>query len=456
MLRKLAESKFATFMNSDPVLPYTWAGFAASAAIVVMGGAVAVAASPVLILGIATAAVLGFAVGVIGVRRRQASNMLMNMGGTVATAGAAVLVATSIVMSGGKPSITVQNESQEIICNVYIVNPDAESWGKDVLGKDLLGRSRHIRPGSSYRWNVDEGYYDVAMQDCDDVPLDEIFKLKVFEGVTLVFNKHNEGLAEIYLQEHPDAEPQEPAEPGEIASSSDILTLFPTSLMGNSEEYGIDFDDPGRVDVTCDEIHTYFASDDYTDSFMPNAVAQLDGEELIAWLRPGDFRVFSWAPKPQAESWIYLASDYEQFCGRDEQTGPQSTAGVITGKLWYPSDFTPASRVVATSVFNGNQYWIDTPDSAAGAEYTIPNLPPDDYVIVAWILDATFSAGPELAWGAYTRYSECLKTKSDCDDDFTLLEVAVRAGQTLTGIDIQFTGALPDGFPFDIYTMPNR
>jgi len=61
-----------------------------------------------------------------------------------------------------------------------MVDASAENWGDDVLP----GR-KTIKPGRARRWKVDEGFYSVLMDDCDQTPIGQELGVAVFEAITI-------------------------------------------------------------------------------------------------------------------------------------------------------------------------------------------------------------------------------------------------------------------------------
>jgi hypothetical protein len=98
--------------------------------------------------------------------------------------------------------------------------------------------------------------------------------------------------------------------------------------------------------------------------------------------------------------------------------------GGITGSLSYPSEGIPALEVVAFEVNQG--FWYSTDSPAGASTYTIGNLPPGTYNVVA------YNPGYNVS-GGYTAAVPCGLTAA-CTDH-TLLPVTVVAGQTTGGID---------------------
>lgn len=60
------------------------------------------------------------------------------------------------------PTITLNNQSSQTVCYVYISPVTDEYWGND-----WLGASEVIRPGGSRLFKVDAGRYDLRAEDCE-------------------------------------------------------------------------------------------------------------------------------------------------------------------------------------------------------------------------------------------------------------------------------------------------
>jgi hypothetical protein len=110
--------------------------------------------------------------------------------------------------------------------------------------------------------------------------------------------------------------------------------------------------------------------------------------------------------------------------------------GTLTGKLSYPSEFIPPSRVVAFSLTDGNAYFVDT--AMNQSEYSL-DLPAGSYYVVSYPHEGSpgttsqadsYSLGGGPFAGGYTQMVPC-GLAVGCDDH-TLLPVTVTAGQTIT------------------------
>jgi len=131
------------------------------------------------------------------------------------------------------------------------------------------------------------------------------------------------------------------------------------------------------------------------------------------------------------------------------------TAGAITGRFGYGSDFIPPVTVYAISTTDprvwysvdfagaGNPPRPTLPPGQSNATYTISGVAPGTYWVVAYRNDATGpSVGPDP--GYYSRNAICQRTTpSGPCNDITLLPVTVLSGQTTSGIDVLTWGTLP-------------
>ncbi len=112
-------------------------------------------------------------------------------------------------------------------------------------------------------------------------------------------------------------------------------------------------------------------------------------------------------------------------------SGPTAVGanGSISGTLMYPASSIPALRVVAFEVGAAHYYYTET--SPGQSTYTIENIPPGTYHVVAYVLPgAGFPAGMA---GGYSQAVPC-GLQSMCNDH-TLIDVTVTAGQTTTGVN---------------------
>ncbi|MCE1253650.1 MAG: hypothetical protein LWX83_08900 [Anaerolineae bacterium] len=126
------------------------------------------------------------------------------------------------------------------------------------------------------------------------------------------------------------------------------------------------------------------------------------------------------------------------------EVSSESTAGSISGKLSYPSEFIPPLTVVAFELKNnqmsGKTYQQNTETNQMS--YQLNDLPPGEYYMVAYVQDPknTLAAG-------YTEASLCGLT-ADCEDH-SLVKVQVKNGENTGNIDLMDWYA-PEG------TYPNK
>ena len=102
----------------------------------------------------------------------------------------------------------------------------------------------------------------------------------------------------------------------------------------------------------------------------------------------------------------------------------------------YPSEYIPGMKIVAFEKDGSSWYWIISP--AYSSEYTIENLPPGVYYVVAYNLEFDIAGG-------YTKAVICGLT--DGCNDHTLVDVVVESGQTTYGIDPWDWYAGPGAYP---------
>jgi|GEM_PF-1474347 len=111
------------------------------------------------------------------------------------------------------------------------------------------------------------------------------------------------------------------------------------------------------------------------------------------------------------------------------QTEPPPATGSISGALSYPSEFIPPQRVVAINTFTGDYYYVDTESNQT--EYTIENVPPSTYHIIAYLLNEDGTT--EDFAGGYTEMVPC-GYSTDCNDH-SLLDVVILPGEETVNID---------------------
>lgn len=106
------------------------------------------------------------------------------------------------------------------------------------------------------------------------------------------------------------------------------------------------------------------------------------------------------------------------------------TVGVITGNLFYPSEFLPPLRVVAFDVNDlGRNFSTEV---YSGGTYKI-EVPPGTYYILAYLIDPAELAVPPGLAGAYSAFVLCGLTVT-CEDH-SLVPILVSAGKTVVDID---------------------
>ncbi len=124
--------------------------------------------------------------------------------------------------------------------------------------------------------------------------------------------------------------------------------------------------------------------------------------------------------------------------GAAETNPPHPAYGKISGRLSYPSEFITPQRVVAFYVVTGDFYFVDTQENQAA--YSIEDLPPGIYHVVAYVSDPVFSVG-------YSHAVPC--GLSVACNDHSLKGVIVNPGEETINIDPGDWYA-PDGtFPPD-------
>ena len=86
--------------------------------------------------------------------------------------------AGTVFVGGYHPSanLIIENVSSIPICYVYLVPPIAQNWGFDKLGID-----DGIDVGDTRVFQVPAGAYDLALDDCDQLPLIEEYDLDITE-----------------------------------------------------------------------------------------------------------------------------------------------------------------------------------------------------------------------------------------------------------------------------------
>ncbi len=122
---------------------------------------------------------------------------------------------------------------------------------------------------------------------------------------------------------------------------------------------------------------------------------------------------------------------------------PLSNTGAIAGALNYPADRLPSMYVVAYQV--GTQFYESTVTSAGQTTYTIANLPPGTYHVIAYTIGGDgFPAGMA---GGYTEAVPC-GMAAECANH-TLIDMSVVGGKTTSGVNVYDWYAPPGTFqPF--------
>jgi hypothetical protein len=110
--------------------------------------------------------------------------------------------------------------------------------------------------------------------------------------------------------------------------------------------------------------------------------------------------------------------------------------GSLSGNLGYPSEYIPAMTVVATNTTTQQDYFVETAQDQN--TYTIENLPPGDYTVVA------YPNGAEEG-GGYSESVPC-GLSINCNDH-SLIPVNVTTGQDSSGVDPVDFYADPGSFP---------
>jgi len=150
--------------------------------------------------------------------------------------------------------------------------------------------------------------------------------------------------------------------------------------------------------------------------------------------------------------------------GTVSPTPSAPTGGAITGRFGYPSDFIPALTVYAISVNDprvffsvesagfGNPPRPTMPPGVSQATYTLTGIAPGTYYVLAYRNDNN----PGL--GVYSQHTvKCLQATQGgqtstpapaCSaNDHSLLPVTVRAGETVSRIDITDWVFQQNGYP---------
>ena len=120
--------------------------------------------------------------------------------------------------------------------------------------------------------------------------------------------------------------------------------------------------------------------------------------------------------------------DWYAFSVPEPPGKPQtSLRGSLSGQIDYPGGTPPALHVAAFNQFSG--YWYVTFTNSGASTFTIRNLPPGEYHVVAFTEDG--------------------KSGGYADSSHNLLPVTIKAGETASGIHIDDWEAPPGSFPSD-------
>jgi hypothetical protein len=119
-----------------------------------------------------------------------------------------------------------------------------------------------------------------------------------------------------------------------------------------------------------------------------------------------------------------------------------ATAGTISGLVGYPAEGHPALTICAFGATDRTvHHCVDVPQAIAPPKspYAISGVAPGAYHLFA------YAAGNDRAGGAYTEYVRC-GLQASCSDH-TLVDVVVRAGETVRDIEVSDwygpTGSFP-------------
>lgn len=108
--------------------------------------------------------------------------------------------------------------------------------------------------------------------------------------------------------------------------------------------------------------------------------------------------------------------------------------GSISGAIRSPNEIFPPLRVFAREVRTGQVRWAETQDGERS--YTLRNLPPGSYVLVAWYYPTGVS-------GAYTSLDTLFAQDEDAMSACAraIVEIELGPGEHYTGADIGCWGA---------------
>ncbi len=91
-------------------------------------------------------------------------------------------VPTVVVGREGSVSLTLENESNRMVCYVQIAPTSASEWGEDWLGPTEV-----IDPGRNRVFNVPIGHYDVRALDCNEGALLELYNVDLSSEDRVLF-----------------------------------------------------------------------------------------------------------------------------------------------------------------------------------------------------------------------------------------------------------------------------
>jgi hypothetical protein len=112
-------------------------------------------------------------------------------------------------------------------------------------------------------------------------------------------------------------------------------------------------------------------------------------------------------------------------------TSQPVATGTITGVSGYPAEMHPAITIYAISTTDRSVYFsVDIPRSPSPPKptYTISGVKPGTYNLFS------YAEGADKAGGAYTEFVKC-GLRATCSDH-TPIDVIVRAGETVRGIEV--------------------
>ena len=144
-----------------------------------------------------------------------------------------------------------------------------------------------------------------------------------------------------------------------------------------------------------------------------------------------------------------------------------TTTGTIAGRLGYPSDFVPPLTVYAISTSNSSVWFsTDTPrfgnplsatlppgptwPPTGPGTYAISGIPAGTYYVIAYRNDGNPGVGVYTPWTAKCSSSDPTVPSpppGPCSTDHTLLPVVLKAGQTVSHIDITDWSFQPASYP---------